>query len=74
VAVAKQAAKDTIASIKKDLAKQAQDELKKRLAGAKDTTATGDTAKKDPKKGVEDKAKGLLKGLLKKKTDTTKKQ
>lgn len=74
VAAAKQAAKDTIASIKKDLAKQAGDELKKRLLGGKDSTATADSAKKDPKKDVEDKAKGLLKGLLKKKTDTTKKQ
>lgn len=74
VAAAKLAAKDTLQSIKKDLAKQAQDELKKRLTGGKDSTATADTTKKDPKKKVEESAKGLLKGLLKKKPDTTKKQ
>ena len=68
VAVAKQAAKDTLQSIKKDLAEQAKEELAKRLSGEKDTTE-----KKDTKKEVEDKAKGLLKGILNKK-DTTKKQ
>jgi hypothetical protein len=74
VAAAKSAAKDTLQSIKKDLAKQAQDELKKRLGGGKDSTAIADTTKKDPKKKVEESAKGLLKGLLKKKPDSTKKQ
>jgi hypothetical protein len=62
VAVAKQAAKDTLQSIKKDLAEQAKEELAKRLSGEKDTTE-----KKDTKKEVEDKAKGLLKGILIKK-------
>ena len=74
VAAAKQAAKDTLQSIKKDLANQAKEELLKRLSGGKDSTSKADSTKKDPKKKVEESAKGLLKGLLKKKPDSTKKQ
>lgn len=73
IAATKSAAKDTLASVKKELAKAATDELKKQLLG-KDTTATKDTTAKDTKQKVEESVKGLLKGLGKKKTDTTKKQ
>jgi hypothetical protein len=73
VAAAKSAAKDTLQSVKKEVVKGLGDELKKQISGNKDTAAAAGS--KDAQKNVEDKAKGLLKGLLRKKsTDTTKKQ
>ena len=64
---AKTAAKDTLTSIKKQLADVAKDELKNKLFGSKDTTAVDSAApKKDPVKNVKESAKGLLNNILKK--------
>ncbi|WEK34895.1 MAG: AsmA-like C-terminal region-containing protein [Candidatus Pseudobacter hemicellulosilyticus] len=69
--VAKAAAKDTLESVKKQLLESAAEEAKKALLGKKDTTTQGGT---DKKKAAEESVKGLLNNILKKKTDTTKKQ
>jgi len=67
--VAKAEVKDSIASAKKQVVKAAEEELKKQLAGKKDSTGKP----VDTKKQLEETGKGLLKGLLKKKEkDTTK--
>ncbi len=64
---AKTAAKDTLESIKKQLADAAKAELKNKLFGSKDTTTVDSAApKKDPVKNVKESAKGLLNNLLKK--------
>ena len=68
------AVKDTLASVKQQAAEAAKEEIRKRLAGEKDTLSA---ASKDPKKKLEEAGKGLLEGInpLKKKkkaTDTTK--
>lgn len=63
VEVAKQAAvsaaKDSIASVKRQLAKSAADELAKKLSGKGDTTA----GKQDTRKSLEETGKGLIRGL-----------
>jgi hypothetical protein len=70
----KKAVKDTVAAVKKELLNDAKDELLKQLSGKKDTGKTT-TGVDNTKKNVEEKAKGLLDGLLKKKAkDSTKKQ
>ncbi|BAV10109.1 AsmA-like C-terminal region [Filimonas lacunae] len=67
VAAAKQAVKDTIASVKNQLVKDAGNALKDQLLGAKkDSTTTKDSL--STKQKVEEAGKGLLKGLLKKKS------
>lgn len=68
------AVKDTIASVKKQAADVAKEELRKRLAGEKDTTGS---ASKDPKTKLEETGKGLIEGFnpfkkKKKAVDTTK--
>lgn len=72
---AKSAAVDTLQSIKKQVTEAAKDELKKALLGGKDTDST---AEPESPKNVADKAKesakGLLKNILKKEKDTTKKE
>lgn len=76
--VAKQRAKDSLAAIKAEVLKDAQKELAKKLLGAKDSTAAGDSAKTNTPKRAEEAAKGILNDLLRKKkkpaTDTTKNQ
>ncbi|MBU7576803.1 MAG: hypothetical protein KAF40_01980 [Flavihumibacter sp.] len=76
--VAKQRAKDSLAAIKAEVLKDAQKELTKKLLGAKDSTAAGDSAKTSTPKRAEEAAKGILNDLLRKKkkpaTDTTKNQ
>ena len=65
--------KDTVASVKKQVAAAAKDELRSRLTGEKDTTATS----KDPKTKLEETGKGLIEGFnpfkkKKKATDSVK--
>ena len=76
--VAKQRAKDSLAAIKAEVLKDAQKELAKKLLGAKDSTAAGDSGKTSTPKRAEEAAKGILNDLLRKKkkpaTDTTKNQ
>lgn len=66
--------KDTLANVKKQVLKDAEDELKKRLF-TKPDSASGNSGTNDTKKKVEESAKGLLKDLnpfkkKKKQTDT----
>jgi hypothetical protein len=69
IAVAKAQVRDSVESAKKQLLKTAEEELRKQLAGKKDSTGKSP----DPKKQLEETGKGLLKGLLNKKAkDTTK--
>ena len=73
---AKNVAKDTLNSIKKQLADAAREELRKKLFGVKDTVALKDST---PVKSQQDKTKesvkGLFDNLLKKKPkDTANKQ
>jgi len=73
---AKNAAKDTLNSIKKQLGDAAKEELRKKLFGNKDTLAVKDTT---PVKNSGDKTKESVKGLLdnllkKKQKDTLKRQ
>ena len=67
------AVKDTIASVKKQAADLAKEELRKKLTGEKDTTGS---VSKDPKTKLEETGKGLIEGInpfkkKKKATDTT---
>lgn len=62
----KAAAKDTLQSVKNQAVQAGKDYLTKTLLGQKDTAATKDSARKNPKQQLEDKAKGLMKGLFKK--------
>lgn len=67
VAAAKQAVKDSVASVKKQLIQDAGTALKDQLLGnKKDSTAVKDSL--STKQKVEEAGKGLLKGLLKKKS------
>lgn len=70
----KQQLHDTVTAVKKQLAKDATDELKKQLTGQKDTSALAQAGGIDnSKKRVEDAGKGLFNNLLgKKKKDTVK--
>ncbi len=72
----KNAAKDTLNSIKKQLEVAAIDALKKKLFGKKDSTAITDTVPvKNPQDKTKESVKGLLDNLLKKKQkDSTNKQ
>jgi hypothetical protein len=64
---------DTINSVKKDLAKSLQDELRKRLASNKDTGQAKTNNIDSSRKRLENTGRGLLKDLLKlKKVDSTK--
>lgn len=74
---AKNAAKDTINSIKKQLGDAAKEELRKKLFGGKDTAAASQdsTPVKKPEEKTKESVKGLLDNLLKKKKkDTTNQQ
>ena len=66
---AKNAAKDTLNSIKKQLADAAKEELRKKLFGGKDTTAASQDSipAKKPEEKTKESVKGLLDNLLKKK-------
>jgi hypothetical protein len=66
--------RDTVQSVKKQLAKDATDELKKQLSGQKDTSTLAQANSVDnSKKKVEEAGKGLLNNLWsKKKKDTVK--
>ncbi len=73
---AKNAVKDTLASVKKQLIESAKEELQKKLFGGKDTSAKADST--DPLKNMPGKTKESVKGLLdnlikKKQKDTTNK-
>ncbi len=73
---AKNAAKDTLTSIKKQLSEAAKDEIRKKLFGQKDTTLVKDSL---PVKNTGDKTKETIKGLFdnllkKKPKDTANKQ
>ncbi len=68
------AVKDTVESVKKQLVKDAQDELKKQLLASRDTTQSGGGIDNSKKK-LEDAGKGLLNNLMrKKKKDSANKQ
>lgn len=70
---AKNAVKDTLASVKKQLMEAAKDELQKKLFGGKDTASAAQdsaAAKKSQDKAKES-VKGLLDNLLKKKQKDT---
>ena len=71
---AKQQVRDTVAVVKKQLVKDATDELKKQLSGQKDTSSVAQANGLDnSKKKVEETGKGLLNSLWnKKKKDTLK--
>lgn len=71
----KKALKDTVASVRKDLEKNLQEELKKRIFGTKDSSQPKTNNVDSSKKRLEAAGRGLLKDLLKKKpaADTTKK-
>ena len=73
---AKNAAKDTLNSIKKQLSDAAKEELRKKLFGNKDTVAVKDsTPVKNSGEKTKESVKGLLDNLLKKKPkDTANKQ
>ena len=62
----KAAAKDTLQSAKNQAVQAGKDYLTKTLLGQKDSTGTKDSAVKSNKQQLEDKAKGLMKGLFKK--------
>lgn len=62
----KAAAKDTLQSVKTQAVQAGKDYLTKTLLGQKDSTGTKDSAVKSNKQQLEDKAKGLMKGLFKK--------
>lgn len=65
---AKNAAKDTLNSVKKQLADAAKEELRKKLFGGKDTVAIKDsTPVKNPANKTKESVKGLFDNLLKKK-------
>jgi hypothetical protein len=65
---AKQQVRDTAAAIKKQIVKNASDELKRQLTGQKDTNALVQTnSLDDSKKKVEDAGKGLMNSLFNKK-------
>lgn len=65
---AKNAAKDTLNSVKKQLADAAKEELRKKLFGVKDTVAVKDsTPVKNPANKTKESVKGLFDNLLKKK-------
>lgn len=72
---AKSAASDTLQSLKKQVTDAAKEELRKQLLGIKDSGSSAEN--KTPEKKVVEKAtesaRGLLKGILKKEKDTTKK-
>ncbi len=69
----KKTVRDTINSVKKDLAKSLQEELRKRLAGNKDTGQDKTNNIDSSRKRLENTGRGLLKDLLKrKKVDSTK--
>ncbi len=73
---AKNAARDTLNSVKKQLADAAKEELRKKLFGTKDTAAIKDST---PVKNTQDKTKESIKGLFdnllkKKPKDTANKQ
>ena len=72
---AKQAAKDTLAAVKKQMLDAAKNELQKKIFGNKDTTAITDSSApvKNPADKTKESVKGLLDNLLKKKQkDSTK--
>jgi hypothetical protein len=62
----KTAAKDSLQSVKTQAVQAGKDYLTKTLLGQKDSTGTKDSAVKSNKQQLEDKAKGLMKGLFKK--------
>lgn len=65
---AKNAAKDTLNSVKKQLGDAAKEELRKKLFGGKDTVAIKDsTPVKNPADKTKESVKGLFDNLLKKK-------
>jgi len=73
---AKNAAKDTLTAIKKQLGDAAKEELRKKLFGIKDTVVVKDsTPVKNPQDKTKESIKGLFDNLLKKKPkDTANKQ
>jgi hypothetical protein len=70
----KKAFKDTVSSVKKQLANTIQEELKKRMQGNKDSAQVKSNGIDSSKKRIEEAGKGLLKDLLKRKkpVDSTK--
>jgi hypothetical protein len=63
----KAAAKDSLQSVKNQAVQAGKDYLTKTLLGQKDSTATKDSAQKNPKQQLEEKGKSILKGLFNKK-------
>ncbi len=69
----KKALRDTLGSVKKDLAKSLEEELRNRLLGNKDTSRIRTSNTDSSRKRLENAGRGLLKGLLKpRKADSTK--
>ena len=71
----KQAVRDTLQAVKKQVVKEAQNKLKEKLFG-KDTTSVIDSTSPGPKKRTETATKDIIEGLFKKKkkaVDSTKK-
>ncbi|HUR11898.1 MAG TPA: AsmA-like C-terminal region-containing protein [Flavitalea sp.] len=67
----KQAVKDTLQSVKKQVVKDAEDRLKKEIFGKKDTTTVRDSTASTPKKKVESATRDIIDGLFKKKKKST---
>jgi len=71
----KQAVKDTILAVKKQVVKEAGNKLKEKLFGTRDSTLVRDSTAPEPKKRAENAGKDIIEGLFKKRkkpTDTLK--
>jgi len=69
----KKALRDTVSAVRKDVEKNLQEELKKRIFGNKDSSRSGTTDTDSSRRRLENAGRGLLNSLLKpKKVDTTK--
>ncbi len=66
----KQAVKDTLEAVKKQVIKETENKLKEKLFG-KDSTVTRDSSAKSPTKRAESATKDIIEGLFKKKKKTT---
>ena len=69
----KKALRDTVSAVRKDIEKNLQEELKKRIFSNKDSSRSGTTNTDSSRRRLENAGRGLLNSLLKpKKVDTTK--
>jgi hypothetical protein len=68
----KKAVRDTVASLRKQVEKQVQEEILRRASGVQDSTGSPRAGTDSTRKRLESAGKGLIKDLFKRrKTDTT---